>query len=110
MCAESSRLGPETISKLRAEDSLREAREVLYVGGGGKLTTGGDVVGQETLEEDRLQLCPSSIDRRRVASGPTPDDAHLGVERGRCSGVLHGGGRGGGGGRYGRGGGGGGEG
>jgi len=48
---EDSRLLPELIHHLRTHDSIGETREVLYIGGGGELTSSSESVGHHTLDE-----------------------------------------------------------
>lgn len=43
-----------------SHDSVRETGEVLNVGGGGQLTSGGDAVGHEALIEDSCASCEFS--------------------------------------------------
>jgi hypothetical protein len=50
--AEAHRLGAEAVAQLGAVDALGEAGEVLDVGGGGELATGGDAPGHPALEQD----------------------------------------------------------
>lgn len=47
---------------------------VLTVGCGGKLTTSGEAIGHEALEEHRIEVCASEIDSCGVASWPRADD------------------------------------
>jgi hypothetical protein len=66
------------VGEIHAQDALREAGEVLHVGGGGQLAARRDAVGQEALEEHRRQLGARGVDRGRVRGGAGADDAHLG--------------------------------
>ena len=53
---------------------MDEGRGVHTIGGCGQLTTGGEAVGHETLEEDGLEVGPSQVDGGGVSCGSRADD------------------------------------
>lgn len=58
---------------------LGETREVLNLIGGGQLTTGSNSQSEETLVQNRLEVCTCSIDGSGVACRAGADDDDLGV-------------------------------
>ena len=73
--AEPLRLSLEELHELRAQDALREAGEVLDLGGDGELPArlvAGD--------QHRLEAGAGGVERRGVAGGAAADDGDLGTE------------------------------
>jgi len=90
-CAESEGLFAELVHEFGAEDTSREAREILDCGssehGQGlmkveahtissccQLTPSGEPICHETLEQDRLEIGPSQVDGCGVSCGSRADD------------------------------------
>lgn len=57
------------VHELCAGESIGETREVLDLGGGGQLATGGNAVGQEALVHHGLSLGTSEVDGGGVGGG-----------------------------------------
>ena len=78
--AEAEGLVLTTVHELAPKDVFWEIKEILDVGGGGELATGGNVVGHPTLEEDGLELDTRGVYSHGVGGGTTSDDVYLGLE------------------------------
>ena len=103
-CAEPEGLCAELVHEFGAEDSSREAREVLDCGlsehgqglakaetrtisSCGQLTPSGEPICHETLEKNRLEVGPSQIDGCGVSCGSRADD-DLGRVRSKMGGRI----------------------
>ena len=69
-------LGLEPVHQVRAEDAIREAGEILHVGGGHQLTT-GDAAVLKARDQQRAQVGAGGIDRSGVAGWAGADDHQI---------------------------------
>lgn len=72
------------LHQLCTTDTIREAGEVLDVGGGGELTASSGAVSQHTLIKDRLELRTREIDRGGVCGGAGANDNDFAVHHPGC--------------------------
>lgn len=72
--AEPGGLLAHLVHQLGATDAVGETGEVLNVGGGGQLATGGGAVRQHAFVHDGLQFRSRQVDGGGVGGGAGPDD------------------------------------
>lgn len=77
LSSETKRLATTAIHELNTKNAIREAREILHIGGSGELATWGDVVGHPAFEEDGFEFGTGSVDGGGVGGGAASDDAYL---------------------------------
>ncbi len=70
---EASRLLAQAFHQLRAHDPVGEAGEVLHVGGGHQCAAGSN----RALENQRVQVGPRGVERRRITGRTGSDDDEL---------------------------------
>lgn len=75
--SKSDRLLAHLVHQFRATNAVGETGEVLDIGGGGELSTGGGAVGQHTLIQDRLEFRSREVDGSGVSGGAGADDWKL---------------------------------
>lgn len=68
------RLLAHVLHQLGAADAVREAREVLNIGGGGELTASSGAVGEHALIQDGAEFCTRQVDGGSVGGGARSDN------------------------------------
>ena len=72
--AEALGLLAHVVHQLGTTNSLGEAGEVLDIGGGGELATGGGAVGEHALVQDGLEFSTRKVDGGSVCAGAGADN------------------------------------